>query len=135
MRFAKRVFQVAGIYGLLVMVPQFFSEGWTSQNFPPAITHPENYYGFIGVTTVFQLIFLLISRDPARYRPLMPIAFLEKWSFLVAVIILVAMGRTSSFLLPFALIDGTLGVLFLVAYRKTAEPAPTAQSRTVARGV
>lgn len=133
MRFAKRVFQIAGIYGLIVMLPQYFSESWTNQNLPPAITHPENYYGFVGVTVVFQLIFLVISTDPARYRPLMPIAFLEKASFLIAIAVLVALGRTSTFMVPFALIDGVLGMLFLLAYRKTGQPA-AAQPRAIAHG-
>lgn len=43
MRFARVVFMIAGIYGLIVMTPQYFLEAKTGQDFPPAITHPEFY--------------------------------------------------------------------------------------------
>ncbi len=47
--FAKRVFLVAGVYGLAVLFPQYFMEGQTGRDFPPPINHPEYFYGFIGV--------------------------------------------------------------------------------------
>ena len=68
MKFAKIVFYVAGIYGLLVLFPQYFMEAKTGQDFPPAITHPEYYYGFIGVALAFQILFLIIARNPLQYR-------------------------------------------------------------------
>ena len=92
MTFARRVFQVAAIYGLLVLVPQYFLEGKTGRDFPPAITHPEYFYGFIGVAVAWQLAFLVIARDPVRYRPLMPVAVVEKLAFGVPAILLYATG-------------------------------------------
>src|SRR6478609_3711137 len=59
MQFAKRVFLIAGIWGVLIMVPQYFNEGWIGQHLPPAITHPEYYYGFTGGTLAWQLAFLV----------------------------------------------------------------------------
>ena len=53
MRFAKYTFLVAGVYGLIVMLPQFFLETKIGQDQPPAITHPEFFYGFICVTVAF----------------------------------------------------------------------------------
>jgi hypothetical protein len=41
MKFASRVFAAAGIYGLIVLVPQYFTEAKLGQDYPPAITHPE----------------------------------------------------------------------------------------------
>ena len=67
-RFARRVFTVAGIYGLIVMVPQYFLAAQISRDTPPAITHLEYFYGFIGLAVAWQLVFLLIGRDPERYR-------------------------------------------------------------------
>jgi hypothetical protein len=45
MKFARVVFLVAGIYGLIVVAPQYFMEAKTGRDFPPPITHPEFYYG------------------------------------------------------------------------------------------
>ncbi|TWU23634.1 hypothetical protein [Bythopirellula polymerisocia] len=48
-KFAKRVFFWAGVYGVILLVPQFFLEAQIGRDYPPAITHPEHFYGFIGV--------------------------------------------------------------------------------------
>jgi hypothetical protein len=37
MKFAKWVYLLAGIYGLLVLLPQYFLESRNGLNFPPAI--------------------------------------------------------------------------------------------------
>jgi hypothetical protein len=81
MTFATRVFLIAGIYGLLVLLPQYFLEGKHGRDFPPPITHPEYYYGFVGVALAWQIAFFIISRDPVRYRPIMIAAIAEKASF------------------------------------------------------
>src|SRR5262249_29225926 len=69
-RFARVVFLVAGIYGMVVLAPGFFTERALAQRMPPAITHPEFYYGFFGVALAWQVAFLIIARDPERFRPL-----------------------------------------------------------------
>ena len=38
MKFARRVYLIAAIYGLIVLVPQYFMEGKNGRDFPPAIT-------------------------------------------------------------------------------------------------
>ncbi len=119
MKFAKLVFLVAGVYGLIVMLPQYFLEGKTGNDFPPPITHPEFYYGFIGVTVAWQVLFFLLSRNPGRYRVMMIPAILEKASFSIAVVILFFQNRVSPLMLALAAIDSLLGVLFVVAYVKT----------------
>jgi hypothetical protein len=124
MNFARRVFQVAAIYGLAVLVPQYFLEGRTGRDFPPPITHVEYYYGFIGVAVAWQLAFLVIARDPVRYRPLMLVAVIEKAAFGVPAIILYALGRLSAQMLGAGLIDLTLGVLFVLAYTRTRDTRP-----------
>lgn len=119
MRFAKLVFLVAGIYGLVVMLPQYFLEEKTGRDFPPPITHPEYYYGFIGVVVAWQVLFLFLSKNPARYRVMMIPAVLEKASFAIAVIVLFLQDRVAPVMLGFAIIDLILGALFVVAYVKT----------------
>ena len=121
--FARRVFTIAGIYGLIVMLPQYFLEDMTGRLYPPAITHPEYYYGFIGVVVAWQIAFLIIGRDPIRYRPLMIPSILEKAGFAFAAIPLYLLGRLSVQLLGAALIDMTLGVLFVIAYIRTGSSA------------
>jgi hypothetical protein len=41
MVFARRVFLIAGIYGLLVLLPLSFMEGRIGRDQPPPITHPN----------------------------------------------------------------------------------------------
>ena len=121
MTFARRVFRVAAIYGLLVLVPQYFLEGRTGRDFPPAITHVEYYYGFIGLAVAWQLAFLLIARDPVRHRPLMLVAVVEKLAFGVPAVILYSQGRLSAQLLGAGLIDLLLGTLFIASYMQTPQ--------------
>jgi hypothetical protein len=124
-RFARRVYTVAGIYGLLVMFPQYFLEDKIGRDNPPPITHPEYFYGFIGIVLVWQLAFLVIARDPARFRALMPVTVLEKLAFAVPVILLYRDGRVASAILPFAAIDLVLGLLFFLSYRRTSSAPAT----------
>lgn len=56
MKFARYTFLIAGIYGLIVMLPQYFLEQRIANDSPPAVTHPEFFYGFIGITVAFQLV-------------------------------------------------------------------------------
>ena len=118
MIFAKRVFTLAGVYGLLVIAPMYLLEPQMAAMGRP-LSHPESYYGFVGVTLVFQLVFLMIGRDPVRYRPIMLLAGLEKASFAGAVAPLYLLGRTPGIVAGFAAIDAILGLLFVVAWRRT----------------
>ena len=119
MKFAKRLFLIAGLYGLVVILPQYFLEAKTGRDFPPPITHPEYYYGFIGVALAWQVLFLILARDPVRYRAMMIPAVLEKATFGVAAIILFLLGRVSPVMLGFGIVDLIFGALFVVAYVKT----------------
>ncbi len=118
MKFAKWVYLLAGIYGLLVLLPQYFLESRNGLNFPPAINHPEYYYGFIGVAVAWQIGFLIIARDPQRYGPLMIATVIEKYSYGIAALVLYGQGRLAGLMLVTGLIDLTLGTLFAVAYHK-----------------
>ena len=119
MKFARRVFFVAGMYGVLVLIPQYFLEGRTGRDFPPPITHPEFYYGFIGVALAWQFLFFIISRDPVRFRAAMGPAIFEKVSFAIAAIVLYQQGRLAALTLVPAGIDLLLAFLFFLAWRAT----------------
>ena len=119
MIFARRVFLSAAIYGVIVLLPQYFLEAKIGRDTPPPITHPEYFYGFIGIALAWQVVFLLISRDPIRYRPLMLAAVIEKASFGLAAVALYVSGRLSSQMLAAGLLDLILGALFIASYRRT----------------
>jgi hypothetical protein len=126
MKFSKIVFLIGGIYGLLVVTPQYFMEAWTGKTFPPPVNHPEYYYGFVGAVVVWHVLFLVISRDPARYRAMMPVAALEKLAFGAPILVLYVQGRAAFALVSAAVIDLILGALFLLSYWKTGERATDA---------
>ncbi|HEY0405205.1 MAG TPA: hypothetical protein VGC89_05730 [Pyrinomonadaceae bacterium] len=119
MRFSRVLFSVAGIYGLLVLLPQYFLEAKNGRDFPPPVTHPEYYYGFVGVGTAWQVLFLILAKDPARYRAMMIPAILEKLAFGIAVIILYMQQRLALTMLWAGIIDMIFGALFVVAYLRT----------------
>lgn len=118
-RLAKYVFNIAGIYGLIVLIPQYFLENRIGEDYPPPITHPEHFYGFIGVALVWQLLFLIIANDPIRFRIVMLPAILEKLAFGLPCIFLFIQGRLPVMVLAVASLDLILAVLFLISYRMT----------------
>jgi len=119
--FARRVFYLAAIYGFVSLVPMYSLERRLLERMPPALTHPEFYYGFVGVALAWQVLFVLIAREPARLRPAMLPAVLEKLSWGAAVLVLMAQGRIGSFFLPAALIDLLLAALFMAAWRSVGD--------------
>ncbi|MGZ4777646.1 MAG: hypothetical protein ACXV5L_00495 [Thermoanaerobaculia bacterium] len=123
MNFAKRVFVIAGVYGLVALVPQYFMEGKVGRDYPPPVTHPEFYYGFIGVALAWQVLFFIIARDPVRYRGAMWPAILEKVLFGLANIVLFAQGRLSAVMLAGGIADLIFAAMFYVAIRKTGDSA------------
>lgn len=73
------------------------------------------------MTLAWQVAFLIISRDPVRYRPLVVATVIEKYSFGIAAIILFAQGRIAMPFLVFGLIDTILGTLFTISYKKLGD--------------
>jgi hypothetical protein len=120
MRFAKVIFNIAGVYGIIVLLPHYFLEAKTGRDYPPPITHPEYFYGFVGVALAWQVLFLVIATHPARYRLAMIPAMLEKFSFAIAVTVLFMLGRVAPIMLVPAGIDLLFGLLFVIALLKTS---------------
>jgi len=119
MRFAKLVFWIAGGWGVLVLAPLYFLFDTIGRQDPPAITHPGFYYGFAGLGLAWQFAFFVIATDPVRYRPLMIPSVIEKFSYAIAVIVLVMQQRMSARDAVFSGTDLLLGVLFVIAFLKT----------------
>jgi len=119
MKFAKVVFWVAGIWGVVVITPLYFIFDLIGKNDPPVITHPGFYYGFVGCALAWQIAFLIIGTNPVRLRPMMIPSVVEKFAYGVAVVALVTQGRMHRADLVFAATDLTLGVLFVAAFVRT----------------
>lgn len=125
MRFAKYTFLIAGVYGLLALLPMYLMESRYGVDNPPAVSHPEFYYGFIGVAVAFQLVFIVISRDPIKYKSLILPSIVEKFSFVIAIVALIAAGRVTGQVVIGAAIDAILGTLFTIAYFRLSRKEST----------
>lgn len=119
MKLAKIAFRISGIWGLLTLIPLYFMFNLIGQKDPPPITHPAFFYGFVGAALAWQLAFFIIATDPPRYRPLMLPSVFEKFSYGIAVLILVAQDRMRPSDLLFGGVDLLLGILFVISYLKT----------------
>lgn len=123
MRFARVIFGLAGVYGLAVVLPMYFERARFERVAPPVITHLELYYGFAGVTLAWQVAFLIIAAQPARYRPIMIACILEKLSYGIAVLVLGFQNRVAPVTMAFGTVDLVLGALFIVAYLRARPEA------------
>jgi hypothetical protein len=113
------VFRTAGVWGFAALTPLYFLFDLVGRRYAPAITHPDFYYGFVGITLVWQVAFLVIANDPVRFRPMMIAAILEKFVYVISMGVLYLQGRLQgSQLLP-AGPDLALGILFVAGFLKT----------------
>jgi len=113
MKPAKWIFLIAGILGLLATIPLAFAEKVMG------VKQPEFYYGFVFLDICWQILYLFLSSDPVRYRPMMIPAFLAKGSGTVALTWLYLLGRVSSQWIAIGAVDGVFAILFLLAFLAT----------------
>lgn len=124
MKFAKILFYIAGIWGILVITPLYFIFDKIGQQDPPPVTHPLFFYGFAGVALAWQFVFLVIGSNPVRFRPLMLVGILEKLGFFLPAVILYSQHRVHIADVFLSSGDALLAVLFLIAYFKTPTSMP-----------
>ncbi|HZQ69307.1 MAG TPA: hypothetical protein VFA68_12370 [Terriglobales bacterium] len=117
------MYSIAAAYGLISLLPLYFLLDRIGQDAPPPVTHPEFYYGFLGVAFLWQIVFILIARDPLRYRPIMLLAILEKFVYTVPVVLLFSLGRVHPSIMRTSLLDPIFGILFIIAYVRTRPAA------------
>jgi hypothetical protein len=122
MKFAKVIFYVAAIWGVLVLTPLYFMFNLIGQQDPPPITHPAFFYGFVGTGLAWQIAFFVIASNPARFRPMMIPSVLEKIGYGVPAVVLFLEKRMKPQDLLFSGADLLFAVLFLVSFLK-AKPA------------
>jgi len=95
MKFSKIVFWAAGIWGGLI--------------------------GFLGVALAWQFAFMVIGSDPIRFRLMMLPAMAEKFIHVGGMTVLYLRGRMTAQQLAFNSGDLVLGLLFVIAFVKTAK--------------
>jgi hypothetical protein len=126
MRFARWVFAICGIYGIVALAPLYFMEKRLGNDYPPAITHSEFFYGTIGVALAWQVAFLIVSRNPLRFRPIMLAGVLEKLGYGLPAVILYCQGRSPGLVLFTGSVDLLMAILFVAAFIQTRRHATTA---------
>jgi len=123
MRFAKIVFTIAGVWGIVVVTPLYFLVDVTGRHYAPPADYPQFFYGFLAVTIAWQLAFLAIGSNPVRFRLLMLPAIVEKLGYVTTLIVLYSQGRISGTDANPVLPDLVLGLLFIAAFAKTKSDA------------
>ncbi|MGB8579443.1 MAG: hypothetical protein WCD47_01360 [Candidatus Sulfotelmatobacter sp.] len=119
MKFAKIVFWVAGIWGVLVLTPLYFMFNLIGRQDPPPITHPAFYYGFVSVGLAFQFVFFVLATDPVRFRPMMIPSMIEKFGGGISFVALYLQHRLKPGDLFLGCVDLFFSVLFLAAFLRT----------------
>lgn len=120
MKFAKIVFYLAAVWGILILTPLYFIFDKIGQQDPPPVTHPAFYYGFASVALAWQFAFIAIARDPVRLRAMMIPSVIEKFAYGASLLALYFQHRLHGADVAFGSIDILFGVLFLIAYSTTS---------------
>jgi hypothetical protein len=129
-RFARVVLLAAGVVGIAELLPLYGGEALVNRMSPPALTHPDFYYGFVGVALAWQVAFVIMSRDPGRYLPLFPALCLEKLLYPLSTCVLFAHGRASALEVGGASGDVIWLALFIVVWRQLARRTVSCRKRT-----
>lgn len=120
MKFAKIVFWIAGVWGVIILAPLYFMFDLIGRQDPPPITHPAFFYGFVSVGLAFQIAFMFIARDPVRLRPMMIPSIIEKVGGGATFVLLFLQHRLTTGDLTLGCVDLLFGILFISAFFKTA---------------
>src|SRR5581483_212568 len=129
MKFARVLFVIAGMWGVLVLTPLYFMFNMIGRQDPPAITHPAFYYGFVGTALAWQIVFFVIAANPVRFRPFIIPSIIEKYSYAIAGLVLYFQARMRASDLVFVAADFCFGGLFLIAFFVTPSAANLPSSR------
>ena len=119
MSFARVVFITAGVWGIVVLTPLFWLVDITGRHYTAPTDYPQFFYGFVSVTLAWQVAFLIIGANPARFRWLMLPSIVEKLAYVAIVAVLYARGRIVTMDAMAAMPDLLLGVLFVAAFAST----------------
>jgi hypothetical protein len=119
MKFARIVFIGGGVWGIAVLTPFYALVDITGRHYPPPTDYQQFFWGFFSVALAWQLAFLLIGSNPARFRPLMLPAIAEKFGFIVTLGLLLGRGHIPSVDALPAIPDFVVGLSFVAAFIAT----------------
>jgi hypothetical protein len=120
MKFAKVVFLVAGVWGIVLLTPLYFLFDAIGRQQSTPITYPQFFYGFLAVTMAWQFAFLVIGSDPARFRSMMIPSVAEKFIYVLSMGVLYSEGRMRVTDVMIVAPDLLFGVLFIIAFATTS---------------
>ena len=118
-KFARFTFIGAGIWGIVVLTPLYWLVDVTGRPYSSPTDYPHFFYGFLSVAMAWQIAFLMIGSNPARFRPLMIASILEKLGHVGGVAVLYWNARISDIDAQAAVPDLLLAILFMVAFART----------------
>lgn len=128
MKFAKLVFFAAGAWAIVVLTPLYFLFDAIGRQHGSPITYPQFFYGFLSVTMAWQVAFFVIGSNLGRFRLMMIPSVVEKLGYVVSLSVLYVQARIGATDMMTAVPDLLLGVLFMIAFAKTAvDRAPLAR--------
>ncbi len=113
--FARWVFRVAGLYGITILAPMLLLESQMARG----AVHPVFFYAWVSAGLAWQILFIVLSMNPIRYRPMMLVCVLQKMTAVIAIPWLYGLGRVGGMWLGAAATDFVFAALFFSAYRAT----------------
>jgi len=119
MRFAKVAFTAAGVWGIGVLTPLYWLVDITGRHYGRPTEYPQFFYGFLSVAMAWQIAFLIIGSNPARFRLLMIPGILEKLGHVAGVAVLYGRARIGWVDAQAAVPDFVLAMIFILAFVKT----------------
>ncbi len=114
-KISRNIFRLSGIYGLLILIPQLFRES-SFATAGVSLNHPEFFYGFFLVSLAFQVLFLIISTDPVKYRSVMLACFIEKGGHFTSCVLLFLNNRLATDMMIASSPDALMLCLFIYSY-------------------
>ena len=124
MKLARTVFFLAGVWGIAVLTPLYWLVDLTGRRYAAPTEYPHFFFGFFSVAMAWQIAFLVIGSNPARFRPLMIPAIVEKIGYVATVAVLYSQARISATDAQTAVPDSILCILFVLAFASTRPSAP-----------
>lgn len=117
----RLLFVIAGLYDFLIGATFLFFGPWLFDS--TGVPHP-NHWAYVQfgalLLIIFGIMFLVIARDPAANRNLIPYGLMLKLSYTGLVCYYWFTTDCPLLFKPFAIIDAIMFVLFLLAYSKPA---------------